>query len=130
MEIKYHQLCAALMAVAAETNWDAVASEVAQQCELLGLDAGKLVNKQNLYRWVYRDTAKSRLKIAAIRPAILSVLPSDTSARLLVGDSIAYRAARDLQHAGNRAMKAIAHAAIIGLYTKAGGGPSNSGLYH
>lgn len=130
MEIKYDQLCSALMAVAAETGWESVACEVAERCTSMGLNAGKPVNKQNLYRWVMNDTPKSRQKLAAIKTAILSILPAGTAARLLVGDSIAYRAARDLQRAGDGAMKAVAHAAIIGLCVKTDGGSSGNGLYH
>lgn len=120
----------ALMAVAAETNWEVVAHDVAEQCVRMGLDAGKPVNKQNLRRWATDDTPKSRQKIVAIKTAILSVLPAGTAAWLLVGDSIAYRAARDLQRAGDGAMDAVAHAAIIGLYGKTDDGSSSNGLYH
>ncbi|THD47200.1 hypothetical protein ERD95_15325 [Enterobacteriaceae bacterium ML5] len=133
MKIKYDQhgqLCAVLIAVANGSNWESVAHDVANHCSSLGLDAGKPVNKQNLYYWVRNDTPQSRKKIAAIRPAILSVLPAGAAARLLVGDSIAYRAARDLQRAGDGAMKAVAHAAIIGLYGKTDDGSSSNGLYH
>lgn len=120
----------ALMAIAAETNWEVVAHDVAEQCARMGLDAGKPVNKQNLYRWVMSDTLKSNWKIVSIQPAILSVLPAGAAALLLIGDSISYRAARDLQRAADGAMKAVAHAAIVGLYAKTDGGSSSNGLYH
>ncbi|WMY76411.1 toxin YdaT family protein [Buttiauxella selenatireducens] len=50
------------------------------------------INQQNIFRWLDSDSQSAKNKVSQLLPAILSVLPHPLSARIVLANSVEYRA--------------------------------------
>ncbi|THD51862.1 hypothetical protein ERD95_08240 [Enterobacteriaceae bacterium ML5] len=102
MEIKTENVAGVIISWAAVAGREYVAAKITESYFALGGSGLKLrpvaepgssnTNMQNIFRWLKGDTAKARDKTRQLIPAIVTALPSELKARLLMSDSIEYRA--------------------------------------
>lgn len=110
MKIRHELVRDVVLALAGINGQESLSTDIANKYQQLGggnlplycvtdpVGQSDLVrrNRLNLFRpvsgWLQGRTEEQRQKIQALIPAILAVLPDDLAARLLVANSIEYRA--------------------------------------
>ncbi|HDG7750335.1 TPA: hypothetical protein PCJ16_005478, partial [Klebsiella quasipneumoniae] len=75
------------------------------------------------HRWLKGETAQQRKKIRMLLPAILTVLPSELSARLVLANSMEYRALQMAKEAVNEAAEAYVAATVVDVVSQLNGVP-------
>ncbi|MCD6615527.1 toxin YdaT domain-containing protein, partial [Klebsiella quasipneumoniae subsp. similipneumoniae] len=106
------------------------ANAIAEEYARIGGDQLRLVpgktwsNQQNIFhRWLKGETAQQRKKIRMLLPAILTVLPSELSARLVLANSMEYRALQMAKEAVNEAAEAYVAATVVDVVSQLNGVP-------
>ncbi|WP_227317463.1 toxin YdaT family protein [Cedecea davisae] len=136
MQIKHELIRDVVRAWAVEINRENVGYAVATEYFRQGgralrlLPAGQPnaghVNQQNLFRWLDSDSAQSKAKVRELMPAILCVLPRSLSARLVLANSMEYRALQQARAALDEAADAYVAATVVDLVNHITGNGSSS----
>lgn len=119
-----------LLAWASKVGQAFAANAIAEEYARIGGDQLRLVpgktwsNQQNIFhRWLKGETAQQRKKIRMLLPAILTVLPSELSARLVLANSMEYRALQMAKEAVNEAAEAYVAATVVDVVSQLNGVP-------
>ena len=130
MEIKHEHIEMVLLAWASKVGQAFAANAIAEEYARIGGDQLRLVpgktwsNQQNIFhRWLKGETAQQRKKIRMLLPAILTVLPSELSARLVLANSMEYRALQMAKEAVNEAAEAYVAATVVDVVSQLNGVP-------
>lgn len=130
MEIKHEHVEMVLLAWASKVGQAFSANAIAEEYARIGGDQLRLVpgktwsNQQNIFhRWLKGETAQQRKKIRMLLPAILTVLPSELSARLVLANSMEYRALQMAKEAVNEAAEAYVAATVVDVVSQLNGVP-------
>lgn len=130
MEIKHEHIEMVLLAWASKVGQAFSANAIAEEYARIGGDQLRLVpgktwsNQQNIFhRWLKGETAQQRKKIRMLLPAILTVLPSELSARLVLANSMEYRALQMAKEAVNEAAEAYVAATVVDVVSQLNGVP-------
>ncbi len=123
MQIKHELIRDVVRAWAVEINRENVGRAVATEYFRQGgralrlLPAGQPnadhVNQQNLFRWLDGESTSAKAKVRQLLPAILSALPRPLSARLVLADSMEYRALQMARVALDEAADAYVAATVV-----------------
>lgn len=126
MQIKHELIRDVVRAWAMEINRENVGRAIAAEYFRLGGSALRLlpadqpnadhVNQQNLFRWLDSDTPRAKAKVQELVPAILNSLPGPLSARLILADSVQYRALQMARTALKEATDAYVAGAVSRLF--------------
>lgn len=119
-----------LLAWASKVGQAFAANAIAEEYARIGGDQLRLVpgktwsSQQNIFhRWLKGETAQQRKKIRMLLPAILTVLPSELSARLVLANSMEYRALQMAKEAVNEAAEAYVAATVVDVVSQLNGVP-------
>ncbi|HHU4726456.1 TPA: toxin YdaT family protein [Klebsiella quasipneumoniae] len=130
MEIKHEHIEMALLAWAADVGQDNAANAIAKEYVLNGGTQLRLVaegcwnNQQNIYqRWLKGETKQQREKIRLLLPSILTVLPCELSARLVLANSMKYRALQMAKEAVHEAADAYVAATVVDVVKQLNSAP-------
>ena len=138
MQIKHELIRDVVRAWAIEINRENVGRAVATEYFRLGGHVLRLlpadqpnadhVNQQNLFRWLDGDSASAKAKVQQLVPAILSALPRPLSARLVLADSIEYRALKMAEEAVKSATDAYVAAVVVDVVSTCGNEPGAASM--
>lgn len=130
MEIKHQHVEMVLLTWAAEVGQAYAANAIAKEYVLNGGTQLRLVaedswnNQQNIFhRWLKGETEQQRNKLRQLLPSILTVLPRDLSARLLLAKSVEYRALQMAENAVHDAADAYVAATVVDVVSQLNNGP-------
>ncbi|TNV22852.1 tRNA-(guanine-N1)-methyltransferase [Buttiauxella sp. B2] len=123
MQIKHELVRDVIRTWAVGINRENVGRAVATEYFLLGGGDLRLlpvnepgaghVNQQNLFRWLDSDTDKAKAKVRQLLPAILNALPRQLSARLVLANSMEFRAIQMARTALDDAADAYVAATVV-----------------
>jgi hypothetical protein len=140
MQIKHELIRDVVRVWAVEINRENVGRAVSSAYFRMGGGALRLlpagapnadhVNQQNLFRWLDSDSAQSKAKVLQLLPAILSALPRQLSARLVLANSLEYRAIQQARAALDEAADAYVAATVVDLVNHITGSTSASVVLH
>ncbi|KNC93638.1 toxin YdaT family protein [Trabulsiella odontotermitis] len=135
MEFNFNLIKQTLLTFAAEKGQAYAANKIAEEYIALGGTALRLVagktwnNEQNIYhRWIHCDTPLKREKIRQLMPAILTALPRNLSARLVLANSMEYRALQLAKEAVNEAADAYVAATVVDVVSQLNSTPDSLAL--
>ncbi|MCR9028373.1 toxin YdaT domain-containing protein [Citrobacter amalonaticus] len=129
MKIKHEIIQCVLLSWAAEVGQAHAANLITEKYLQLGggslpLERGKTWNNQQniFHRWLNGETPKRIAKIRELLPSILLVLPGELSARLVLSNSIEYRALQMAKIAVSEAADAYVAATVVDVVNQYYGG--------